>query len=445
MSDPLSEIAEVDDDDASSAYPPSIQAGIPRLGETPNGWSRYRLGDLLQRVDRPARLADSDVYQLVTAKRNRGGIVPRELLRGDQIRTKTQFYVAAGDFLISNRQVSHGACGVVPADLDGAVVSNEYTAFHTTALLDPAFLSALSHSVYFQQTCFHSSIGVHVEKLVFRLENWMRWEFDIPPVAEQRRIVSVLGTWDRDIDETERVVAAKELQFAELINQTFSSARDITKGLPKGWDRKSLGSLARVVGGGTPDTADASLWGEGIYWCTPTDIASARTRYLESTARTISPAGLRSSSATLLPVGSVALCSRASVGICAIVAAPMCTNQGFQSLVPKPGTDSNFLYYLVRACERRLIRSAAGSTFLEITGGEVSKLVVAAPSPSEQRRIGEQFAAFDDQIDLLRQRVGALRAQKRGLMQKLLNGEWRLDQRFDSATARQTVQAGASA
>ena len=123
----MSDDAEIANIETPSAYPPSIQAGIPRLGVTPKGWTRFSLGDLLRRVERPAKLIDTERYQLVTAKRNRGGIVARETLRGDQIRTKTQFYVETGDFLISNRQISHGACGIVPAGLNRAVVSNEYT------------------------------------------------------------------------------------------------------------------------------------------------------------------------------------------------------------------------------------------------------------------------------------------------------------------------------
>ncbi|KRR06570.1 hypothetical protein [Bradyrhizobium valentinum] len=181
----MNEDVETADAENPSAYPPSIQAGIPKLGLTPKGWTRFPLGDLLRKVERPAKLVDDETYQLVTAKRSRGGIVARETLSGNQIRTKTQFYVEAGDFLISNRQISHGACGIVPAILNRAVVSNEYTAFHTSDALDPRFLNTLSHSVYFQQTCFHSSVGVHVEKLVFRLENWLDWEFDIPPLQSE--------------------------------------------------------------------------------------------------------------------------------------------------------------------------------------------------------------------------------------------------------------------
>lgn len=217
----MSDASDDIDTENPTAYPPSIQAGIPKLGQTPKGWTRYLLGDLLRRVERPAKLRDAETYQLVTAKRSRGGIVARETLRGDQIKTKTQFYVEAGDFLISNRQVSHGACGIVPESLNRAVVSNEYTAFRTSKLLDPAFLNTLSHAVYFQQTCFHSSIGVHVEKLVFRIEDWMEWEFDIPPLDEQRRIVAVLETWDRAIADTERLIAAKRRRKTAIVRRAL--------------------------------------------------------------------------------------------------------------------------------------------------------------------------------------------------------------------------------
>jgi type I restriction enzyme S subunit len=159
-----------------------------------------------------------------------------------------------------------------------------------------------------------------------------------PPLLEQQRIVQLLATWDRAVDHTERLIAAKRRRIDALIMSTFASARDLSIDPPSGWRRKSIGALAQVVGGGTPDTSNPSLWNGSVLWCTPTDITSLRTRHIATTARKISDTGLRSSSATLLPVGSVVLCSRASVGICAISTAPMSTNQGFQSLVPKNGS-----------------------------------------------------------------------------------------------------------
>lgn len=177
----------------------SFQDGIPAVSNCPTGWTQHSLRDLLKVVERPAELRDDVNYQLVTAKRYRGGIVPREQLRGDQIKTKTQFFVAEGDFLISKRQIIHGACGIVPPSLDGAVVSNEYACLRPCNDLDPEFLKYLTHTRYFQQTCFHASVGVALEKMIFRVDQWMKHLVNLPPLEVQRAIAHCLSTMDREI------------------------------------------------------------------------------------------------------------------------------------------------------------------------------------------------------------------------------------------------------
>ena len=94
----------------SGRYPPSIQAGIPKLGDKPNGWIELRFRDILNPIYRSAEIDDDIEYQLVISKRNRGGILPRERLLGKKIKTKTQFFIKENDFLISRRQIIHGAC-----------------------------------------------------------------------------------------------------------------------------------------------------------------------------------------------------------------------------------------------------------------------------------------------------------------------------------------------
>lgn len=177
-------------------YPESVQPGIPRLGQSPKGWKTIAFGKVLRAVSRPANLVNNLQYNLVTAKRARGGIILRGTKSGQDIKTKTQFYVKDGDFLISRRQIVHGGCGVVPSHLDNAVVSNEYLILHPEAGLRPDFLRWLSHSIYFQQTCFHASIGVHVEKMVFAPEKWFRFQFHLPPregAEKNRNAVILLG------------------------------------------------------------------------------------------------------------------------------------------------------------------------------------------------------------------------------------------------------------
>ena len=205
----------------NGGYPASVQAGIPNLPQSPNGWQRISLGRHLIEVRRPAPLNSSDTYRLVTVKRSRGGVELRETLTGGEIKTPTQFYVRTGDFLISKRQIVHGACGIVPAELDGAVVSNEYAVLNSDGQIDLRFLRYLSESRYFQQTCFHSSIGVHVEKMIFKTERWLKWPFNIPPLPVQQRIVEVLDTARREVEliaaQIERLKQEKAALMADLL------------------------------------------------------------------------------------------------------------------------------------------------------------------------------------------------------------------------------------
>jgi len=175
-----------------AAFPSSVQPGIPQLPPAPKGWFKTTLGTHLREVVRPVSLDPAKNYRLVTVRRSRGGVDERCELPGSEIKTPTQFYVREGDFLISKRQIVHGACGIVPPELDGAIVSNEYAVLNTYGDLDPRFLRYLSETTYFQQTCFHSSIGVHIEKMLFRLDKWLKWPINLPPLEEQLRIVAIL-------------------------------------------------------------------------------------------------------------------------------------------------------------------------------------------------------------------------------------------------------------
>lgn len=418
----MSEALEEVEAESPSAYPPSIQAGIPKLGDTPKGWTRYLLGDLLRRVERPARLLDAQTYQLVTAKRNRGGIVAREVLRGDQIRTKTQFYVEAGDFLISNRQISHGACGIVPANLHQAVVSNEYTSFHTADALDPAFLNALSHSIYFQQTCFHSSIGVHVEKLVFRLEDWMGWEFDIPPLQEQKRIVAVLNVWDQAIDQTERLVAAKRRRKMGIVGRALFDA---------GARRGYLRDLADV------NPRNAKVPAETIVSFIGMEDVSESGALVTTTDRARGPLGngyTQFVDGDIL-VAKITPCFENGKGA---LATGLTNGVGFGTtefhvLRPHDPADADYLHQITLTRSFRIAgeRQMSGSAGQKRVPPEfIEDFPIFLVGDNARRTVGNLLAAIDAELGALEARAKNRRLQKRGLMQQMLTGERLLGENF---------------
>lgn len=157
-------------------YPPSVTPGIPKLDQKPAGWIETTFSDVLRVVQRHVKMEDDTEYQLVIAKRSRGGIVPRSVLKGRDILTKTQFYIKSGDFLISRRQIIHRACGIVSLELDGAIVSNEYSTLRVKEGLLLEFLTYFCHTTFFQQTCFQASVGVDVEKMIFNLNDWLKYK-----------------------------------------------------------------------------------------------------------------------------------------------------------------------------------------------------------------------------------------------------------------------------
>lgn len=211
----------------NGGFPASVQPGIPRLPLAPAGWRRIQLRDHLREVRRPVALQDDESYMLVTVKRSRGGVALREVLRGNEVKTPTQFHVHTGDFLISKRQIVHGACGIVPPELDGAVVSNEYAVLNTDGEIDLRFLRHLSETRYFQQTCFHSSIGVHVEKMIFKTDHWLNWSFNIPPLERQRRISDILETAGRERVELAKQIDALKREKAALMSQLLTGKRRV--------------------------------------------------------------------------------------------------------------------------------------------------------------------------------------------------------------------------
>ena len=211
----------------NGGFPASVQPGIPTLPPAPAGWRRIQLRDHLKEVRRPVALVDDETYTLVTVKRSRGGVELREVLRGEEVKTPTQFYVRADDFLISKRQIVHGACGIVPPELDGAVVSNEYAILNTDGEIDLRFLRYLSESRYFQQTCFHSSIGVHVEKMIFKTDHWLNWPFNIPPLAQQEHIVEILDRASREVAAIAEQLKVLKREKSALMAQLLTGKRRV--------------------------------------------------------------------------------------------------------------------------------------------------------------------------------------------------------------------------
>lgn len=173
--------------------------------------------------------------------------------------------------------------------------------------------------------------------------------------------------------------------------------------LPEGWEWVTLATVGEIVGGGTPKSDNPQFWAKnGIKWITPADLYGLKGKYITSGARDISPAGLSNSSARLMPKGSVLFSSRAPIGYVAIADAELSTNQGFKSCVPYIKESAEYIYYFLLVSAKKIDAEASGTTFKEVSGAIVSKILLPLPPLSEQLKIvsrANELMSLCDQLE----------------------------------------------
>lgn len=184
------------------------------------------------------------------------------------------------------------------------------------------------------------------------------------------------------------------------------------------WEQKILSDLAEVEGGGTPSTVNPQYWDGDIDWYTPAEIGESV--FVDQSKRKITVMGLDKSSAKMLPIGTVLFTSRAGIGKIAILAREGCTNQGFQSIVPKEDLlASYFIYSQSNKLKQYGERIGSGSTFVEVSGKQMSEMPLIVPSIFEQKKLGDFFQTIDSLISIHQNKLDKLKDLKKAYLTEM--------------------------
>ena len=265
-------------------------------------------------------------------------------------------------------------------------------------------------------------------------------EIALPKLAEQKAIATALSDVDGLIENIERLIAKKRDVKTAAMQVLLTGKKRLARfgdgkgckktdigNIPNDWDIVPIDSLCKIVDGGTPSTLNPAFWRKGnIAWCTAADITSTPGKYLASTERKITPLGLAKSSATLLPKGSLVLCSGATIGAVKVAQIEVATKQGFSSLVCGERVHNEFMYYVVLTLKDEFLRISVGTTFLSIPKKQIGKIEIALPKLAEQKAIANALSDMDSEIEALENRLAKTKAIKIAMMQELLTGKTRL-------------------
>ena len=148
-----------------------------------------RIGEFLKRNKTAVTIQDGVKYKRVTIKVRNGGVVPRDEIMGENIGTKKQFLVSEGQFILSKIDARNGAMGIIPAELNGAVVTQDFLPYDIdTTKVNPQYFVLVCTTKQFVEFCQSCSSGTTNRQRVDEAQ-FLNIKVPVPSLAEQNKLV----------------------------------------------------------------------------------------------------------------------------------------------------------------------------------------------------------------------------------------------------------------
>jgi len=182
---------------------------------------RVKIGDFLKPV-RNSTTIQSDVdYKQVTVRMNNQGVCLRGIKKGSEIKTKKQFLVEPGQFILSKIDARNGAFGLVPEDLAGAIVTQDFPTYSINQqIIDKDYLVLMSSSGFFVDLMRQSSSGTTNRKRL-KEEKFLNIEIELPELAEQIETVNYLKKVTGSLLMTKKSIEQNNGLLPEIFAKLF--------------------------------------------------------------------------------------------------------------------------------------------------------------------------------------------------------------------------------
>ncbi len=192
-------------------------------------WSKVALGELLRRSDEAAVLDPAAEYHEVTIRLWGKGVVSRGKVRGSDV-VSVRRVIRANQLILSKIDARNGAIGLVPPELDGAIVSNDFPSFEfrDPERCDAAFMGWLVRSAPFVELCKAASEGT-TNRVRIKEDRFLDQQIGLPPLSEQQAIASRLNALADKTRQVETHLDAVERDAEHLLALRF---RDVIADAP---------------------------------------------------------------------------------------------------------------------------------------------------------------------------------------------------------------------
>ncbi len=307
--------------------------------------------------------------------------------------TEIQNYMLRENDLLVSLTGNVGRVGLLPKELLPAGLNQRVACLRPdeTKILKGYLFSVLNQDK-FEHDCIESSGGIAQKNLsTVWLQNY---DIPLPPLDVQQQIVDEIENKQSAINHAREIIKNLERE-----RQYFACLLDgIDYNEVKLGDKKYF----NIESGGTPLTTNDEFWDGSINWISLADVTDDKdVNIIQSTVKTISEQGLKHSSAKLLPVDTIVVSSRATIGRVGLAKIPLATNQGFKNIIVlnKDVVDAKYVAYAMLQKKHEMEQNASGGTFKEISKTNFAQLSIPLPSIDDQKRIVAKLEAEQEIID----------------------------------------------
>ncbi len=302
-------------------------------------------------------------------------------------------------------------------DRNDCCIAQNVVAFRTNpSVCDNEFLYYLLCDPSVRRRLLQLNIGAVQPSI--KVPHLKNLEVNIPAISIQRKIAQVLCNIDEKIRQNKRINENLEQQAAAYFYHQFIVNADPS------WKEGTISDLGTVVGGSTPSKSKPEYYTDnGIAWITPKDLSVDKSKFISHGADDITELGLRNSSASIMPAGTVLFSSRAPIGYIAIADGEVTTNQGFKSVVPNGNVGTAFVYYFLKNALPTIENMASGSTFKEISGSAMRTVPAVIPDDESLQEFSGFCKPLFQQQRTLEAENRSLAALRDSLLPKLMSGE----------------------
>lgn len=181
-------------------------------------YNSISIGNIIIANNEIVQIESDKTYKQVTVRMEHKGVLLRGMQNGNDIGSK-QFLAHKDNFIISKIDARNGAMGMIPENLEGAVVTNDFPLFSFIGDLNPKFFYYFTNTIYFDDACKKASEGSTNRKRL-KMDRFAKILIPFPPIEDQNRIVEVLNK----LNEIKNNHKQQEQELAELMPALLDKA-----------------------------------------------------------------------------------------------------------------------------------------------------------------------------------------------------------------------------